>query len=161
MRKFTIFRIGDETFGIEIDRVVEILRVQKSFTIPGLPTFLTGVTSVRGIVVPVIDLRRRFGVPPAGRKERIIIVRFGAEKVGFLVDEVLEILGLETAEIRTPPSVFKGFRTDYLTGIGKKDDRIIILLNVDRLLTSEEKIQLKESMQMLEEKGGGDRETAR
>jgi purine-binding chemotaxis protein CheW len=155
MHKFTIFKIGDEIFGIGIDRVVEILKVQKIFTIPGLPEFLSGVMSVRGNIVPVIDLRRRFGIKPSGNKERIIIVRYGQEKISFLVDDIKEILSLSPEEIRTPPSIFKGFKTEYLTGLGKHGDRIIILLNIDNLLTSEEKIILRESIGLLEEKGAG------
>ena len=155
MRKFTIFKIGDELFGIGIERVVEILKVQKIFTIPGLPEFLSGVMSVRGNIVPVIDLRRRFGIKPAGNKERIIIVRYGQEKISFLVDDIKEILSLTPEEIRTPPSIFKGFKTEYLTGLGKHGERIIILLNIDNLLTSEEKIILRESIGLLEEKGAG------
>ena len=155
MQKFTIFKIGDEIFGIGIDRVVEILKIQKIFTIPGLPEFLSGVISVRGNIVPVMDLRRRFGIKPAGNKERIIIVRYGQEKISFLVDDIKEILSLTPEEIRTPPSIFKGFKTEYLTGLGKHGERIIILLNIDNLLTSEEKIILRESIGLLEEKGAG------
>ncbi len=155
MQKFTIFTIGDELFGMGIERVVEILKLQKIFTIPGLPEFLTGVMSVRGNIIPVIDLRRRFGLKSSGNKERIIIVRYGQEKIGFLVDEIKEILSLSPEEIRTPPSIFKGFKTEYLTGLGKHAEDIIILLNIDNLLTSEEKIQLKESIELLEEKGAG------
>jgi purine-binding chemotaxis protein CheW len=149
MRKFTVFAISGEIFGIAIERVVEIIRVQKVFSIPGLPGFLSGVMSVRGAVIPLIDLRRRFGTKPAGKKERIIIVRFEREKIGFLVDEVREILALSSEEITNPPSLFRGFRTEFITGLGKKDDTIIILLDVDNLLTSEEKIQLQESMEMM------------
>ena len=155
MQKFTIFKIGDEIFGIGIDRVVEILKIQKIFTIPGLPEFLSGVISVRGNIVPVMDLRRRFGIKPSGNKERIIIVRYGQEKISFLVDDIKEILSLSAEEIRTPPSIFKGFKTEYLTGLGKHDERIIILLNIDNLLTSEEKIILRESIGLLEEKSAG------
>jgi purine-binding chemotaxis protein CheW len=155
MQKFTIFTIGDEIFGMGIERIVEILKLQKIFTIPGLPEFLSGVMSVRGNIVPVIDLRRRFGLKPSGKKERIIMVRYGKEKIGFLVDDIKEILSLSPEEIRTPPSIFKGFKTEYLTGLGKHAESIIILLNIDNLLTSEEKIQLKESIELLEEKGAG------
>jgi purine-binding chemotaxis protein CheW len=155
MQKFTIFKIGNDLFGIGIERVVEILKVQKIFTIPGLPEFLSGVMSVRGNIVPVIDLRRRFGIKPSGNKERIIIVRYGQEKISFLVDDIKEILSLSPEEIRTPPSIFKGFKTEYLTGLGKHGERIIILLNIDTLLTSEENIILRESIGLLEEKGAG------
>ncbi len=158
--KFTIFNIGNETFGIDISRVLEILRVQKVFSIPGLPEFITGVMSVRGIVIPVMDLRRRFGMRPAGRKERIILVRYGQEKIGFLVDEISEILVLDPEDIRPSPSIFKGFKMEYLTGIGKKGERIILLLNIDNLLTSEEKIWLQGSKELLEEKSAGTGTTA-
>ncbi len=159
MRKFTIFKLGDEIFGIEIERVAEILKVQKIFTIPGLPEFLSGVMSVRGNVVPVMDLRLRFGLKPSGNKERIIIVRYGKEKISFLVDDIKEILSLSPEEIRTPPSIFKGFKTEYLTGLGKHGERIIILLNVDNLLSSEEKIRLGEAGELLEVKVAGNSKT--
>jgi purine-binding chemotaxis protein CheW len=158
--KVTIFNISDETFGIDISRVLEILRVQKIFTIPGLPGFLSGVMSVRGAVIPVMDLRRRFGMKPAGRKERIILVRYDHEKIGFLVDEIKEILVLNPDEIRPSPSIFKGFKTEYLTGIGKKDERIILLLNIDTLLTSEERIWLREAKDLLEEESAGTGKTS-
>lgn len=154
MNKFAVFRIADEIFGIGIGRVVEIITPQEVFSIPGLPEFLAGVISVRGSVIPLIDLRRRFGTKPAGKKERVIIVRFEKEKAGFLVDEIKEIMELSPEEITPPPSLFRGFKTEYLHGIGKKEGRIIILLNIDNLLTSEEKIRLGESIEMIEEISG-------
>ncbi len=160
MSKFTIFNISEDVFGIAISRVLEILRVQKIFSIPGLPGFLTGVMSVRGAVIPVMDLRLRFGMKPAGKKERIILVRYGEEKIGFLVDEIREILRLNPEDMRPSPSIFKGFKTEYLTGLGKKGDQIIILLNIDNLLTSEEKIWLKEAKELLEDNGAGTGKTA-
>lgn len=159
MRKFTVFRISDEYFGIAIERVAEILKVQKVFTLPGMPAFLSGVMNVRGVIIPLIDLRKRFGMQPSGKKEKIILVRFGEEKVGFLVDEIKEILSLDAGEITNPPSIFKGFKTEYLTGLGKKGDRIIILLNIDNLLSSEERIILRESLGDIEGKGAGISET--
>jgi purine-binding chemotaxis protein CheW len=155
MEKFTVFRISDEIFGISIARVVEIIKPQKVFSIPGLPDFLSGVMSVRGSVIPLIDLRRRFGVNPTGKKERIIVTRFGEEKIGFLVDEIREILALPAEEISAPPSFFKGFKAEYVNGLGRKNDSIIILLDIDRLLSSEERIQLAESIGMLEAGGAG------
>ena len=160
MTKFTIFNISEDVFGIDISRVLEILRVQKIFSIPGLPGFLTGVMSVRGAVIPVMDLRLRFGMKPANKKERIILVRYREEKIGFLVDEIREILLLNPEEISPSPSIFKGFKTEYLTGLGKKGEQIIILLNIDNLLTSEEKIWLKESKELLEDNGAGTRKAA-
>jgi purine-binding chemotaxis protein CheW len=159
MRKFAVFRISDELFGIDIERVVEVIRTQKVFSVPGLPNFLSGVMSVRGTVIPLIDLRRRFGLNPSGEKERIIITRFEQEKIGFLVDEVKDILSLAPEEISSPPSIFKGFKTEYVTGLGKMKGAIIILLNIDNLLTSAEKIMLEESLGLLEGLGAGTAQT--
>ena len=145
MIKYAVFGMGDEVFGIEIARVVEILKSQKTHTLPELPEFLSGVITVRGEVIPLLDLRRRFGIATTFKKERIMLVRYDNEKIGLVVDEVKEITSLDKKDITHPPSIFKGLKKKYLTGLGKKGDMIIIILNLDDLLTSEEKIRLKES----------------
>jgi len=152
MEKFAIFKIGDEDFGVGINRVVEILKSQKIYSLPELPDFLSGVINVRGDVVPLLDLRLRFGMHASEKKGRIIIVRSEGEKIGLLVDEIDEIISLAAEDLIAPPSIFKGLKTEYLKGLGKKEGRIIILLNLDRLLTSEEKIILKESAELIEGK---------
>ncbi len=149
MEKFAVFRIGDEVFGISIHRVVEILNAQKTYSIPDLPEFLSGVINVRGEVIPLLDLRLRFAVHGSSNKSRIITVRCEGEKIGLLVDEIEEIISLAPEEKSLPPAIFKGLKTEYLTGLGKKDGRIIILLNLDRLLTSEEQIILSASSDSL------------
>ncbi len=150
MEKFAIFKIGDEDFGVSINRVVEILKSQKIYSLPELPDFLSGVINVRGDVAPLLDLRLRFGMHASEKKRRIIIVRSEGEKIGLLVDEIDEIISLAAEDLIAPPSIFKGLKTEYLKGLGKKEGRIIILLNLDRLLTSEEKIILKESAELIE-----------
>jgi len=145
MGKFAVFRMGDEVFGIEIKKVVEILKAQKTYTLPELPDFLSGVMTVRGEVIPLLDLRRRFGITSKFKKERIIIVQYDNEKIGLVVDEIKGITSLDTEDIIHPPSIFKGLKKKYLTGLGKKGEMIIIILNLDDLLTSDEKIMLKES----------------
>lgn len=152
--KYAIFTIGPDFFGIEINKVVEILNTQKVHSLPELPDFLSGVIIVRGEVIPLLDLRKRFGMQSSESKELIIIVRYDSEKIGLLVDEIKEIITLNTEEITIPPTIFKGLKKKYLSGLGKKDDRIIILLNIDFLLTSEEKIMLKESEGIFEKDEG-------
>ena len=151
MTKYTVFKIGNEYFGIEIAKVVEILNTQKVYTLPELPSFLSGVITVRGEVIPLLDLRKRFNIQPTEAKELIIVVRYDSEKIGLLVDEIKEIIPIDSTEITIPPTIFKGLKKKYLTGLGKKDEMIIILLNLDYLLTSEEKLMLKEAEDMLEE----------
>jgi purine-binding chemotaxis protein CheW len=154
VRKFAVFKIGGEDFGVEINRIVEILKTQKIHSLPDLPDFLSGVVTVRGEVIPLLNLKKRFGFESSAEKEHILIIKCDSEKIGLLVDEIKEIIPLATEEITVPPSIFKGLKRRYLTGLGKKGDRIIILLNIDDLLTSEEKIMLKESEGILDEDAG-------
>jgi len=145
MEKFAVFKIGNENFGVDIARVVEILKSQKVYPLPELPDFVSGVINVRGDVIPLLSLRKRFGVAADAKNWHIIIIRSGDEKIGLMVDEIDKIISLPSEKIITPPAMFKGLKTEYLTGLGKEEDRIIILLNIDKLLTAEEKIALKES----------------
>lgn len=154
MKKFAVFKIGGEDFGVEINRIVEILKTQKIHSLPDLPDFLSGVVTVRGEVIPLLNLKKRFGFESSAEREHILIIKCDSEKIGLLVDEIKEIIPLATEEITAPPSIFKGLKRRYLTGLGKKGDRIIILLNIDDLLTSEEKIILKESEGILDKDAG-------
>lgn len=160
MGKIAVVCAGEEEFGIEIGKVVEILKGQRIYLLPQLPSFLSGVANIRGEVIPLVDLRKRFGISSASDKERIIVVRSGKEKVGLLVDDVKEIVDLQQDEIIRPPSIFKGLKTEYLTGIGRRGDSIIILLNLDTLLTSEEKIQLEEMSKTIGVNHAGDEKTS-
>jgi purine-binding chemotaxis protein CheW len=153
-QKYAVFKIGEEDFGVEINKVVEILSTQKVHSIPDLPEFLSGVIAVRGQIIPLLDLRKRFGIISSSKKELIIVIKYDNEKIGVLVDHVKEIISLGKDEITSPPAIFKGLKRKYLAGIGKKDDRVIIILNVDDLLTSEERIMLKEAEEVLEEDAG-------
>jgi len=154
--KFAVFKIAGEDFGVEVNRVVEILKKQRIYSLPELPAFLSGVINVRGEIIPLLDLRRRFSTftQTPTKKERIIVVRCDGEKIGLLIDEIREIISLSREEVVAPPSLFKGLKRTYLTGLGKKDDRIIILLNIDNLLTSEEKMVLEESEGIFKEDAG-------
>ncbi|MEW6585682.1 MAG: chemotaxis protein CheW [Nitrospirota bacterium] len=153
-KKFAVFAVGREDFGIDIKQVVEILHTQKVYTLPELPDFLSGIISVRGEVIPLLDLRKRFGLSSDEIAELTIVVRYDEEKIGLIVDKVKEIITLRVDEIISPPSIFMGLKQKYLTGLGKKDDRIIILLNLDFILSAEEKIALQESEGSLGEHAG-------
>jgi purine-binding chemotaxis protein CheW len=153
-QKYVVFKIGEEDFGVEINSVVEILSTQKVHSIPDLPDFLSGVIAVRGRITPLLDLRKRFGMISSSNKELIIVIKYDNEKIGVLVDHVKEIISLGKDEITSPPAIFKGMKRRYLAGIGKKDDRVIIILNVEALLTSEERIMLKEAEEVIEKDAG-------
>lgn len=118
--------------------------------IPDMPDFLSGVINLRGTVIPVIDVQKRFHITSRPERERIIIVWVSRQMVGLTVDSVREITGFTDDEIIAPPPLFKGFKPEYLVGLGKKEDRVVILLNTDSILTAEEKIELIESGKKME-----------
>jgi purine-binding chemotaxis protein CheW len=149
MRKIAVILVGEEEFGVDIEKLVEILRAQRIYHLPQLPSFFSGVIDVRGDVVPLVDLRIRFGLQAASVKERIIIVRLGGEKVGLLVDGVKDIVDLQPDEEIKTPSMVKGLKAEYLAGLAKKGSRIIVLLNIETVLTSEERLQFEEAKKVI------------
>lgn len=145
MKKIAVIAVGGEEFGIDIGKVVEILRAQRIYHLPKLPSFFSGVISIRQDVIPLVDLRLRFGLAPlSSGKEHVVIVRFGAEKVGLLVDNVKEIIDIKPDEESRPPSFVKGLKAEYLTGLAQRGNRLIIMLDTDSVLTSEETLQIRE-----------------
>ena len=157
--KYTIFDIADENFGIDIQGVVEILKPQKLFKIPELPDFVSGVISVRGEIIPVIDMRIRFGITEKAGKQRVVLIRLEENKVGLLVDNVTDIVEISEEKISKPPKLFKEFRAEFIKGLGQEhscvgakpsnNNKVIIILDIKRILTSEEKIKLKTSREIL------------
>jgi purine-binding chemotaxis protein CheW len=140
MGKFILFRVGAEVFGIAIGKVLEILNPPVVNPLPEVPDYIAGVITLRGSVIPLVDMRKRFGLKPEPRKERAVVIRSGGEKVGLVVDEVIEIRGLEDKEISDPPAIFRGLRTEYMSGIAKTGSGVAIILDMERILSSVEKI---------------------
>ncbi|MBI5049509.1 MAG: purine-binding chemotaxis protein CheW [Nitrospirae bacterium] len=138
MSKFAIFTIAGDEFGLELDKIFEIIKPQKITHLPNTPRFINGVINLRGTVIPQMDMRKRLNAEPSHQEERILIVKMHEETVGLLVDSVKEIVNIAEKEIASPPFIFKGLKTEYLNGIGKIGNRLIIILNLDSLLTSEE-----------------------
>lgn len=138
MSKYLVFSIAAEECGIELSKVSEILRPQKTTPFPGVPKYINGIINLRGAVMPLMDLRKRLGVKSFPKKERIIIASIHNEKIGLMVDSVNEITNIDDKNIASPPAIFRGIKPEYLKGIGKISERLIILLNLDNLLTSEE-----------------------
>ncbi|GAB4536248.1 MAG: chemotaxis protein CheW [Thermodesulfovibrionia bacterium] len=144
MGRFIIFTISGEEFGIEISKVIEIIRPQKAIGFPGVPAYVSGVFNLRGSVIPLIDMRKRLNVMPRPNREKILIVRLHEGKVGLLVDSVREILNIDEKMISPPPSIFKGLKTEHIKGIGRVNDRLIIIFNLDNLITLEEITMLED-----------------
>ena len=145
--QFAVFKMADREFALGVTRIVEILQDQECMLIPNMPDFLMGVIELRGRVIPVMDLRTRFGLKPnPAAKDRVIILKKGRERLGIRVDDVEEILQLEDSYISPPPSILGGIGSEYMESIAKINRRMIIILNVDRLLSAGEMMQLKEAL---------------
>ncbi len=138
------FSIGEEEFGVDILKVQEIIRTMEITKVPRAPDFVEGVINLRGKVIPIIDLRRRFGLESRSHDKhtRIIVIEINNMIVGFVVDSVSEVLRIPANTVEPPPPVVAGLESEYISGVGKLEDRLLILLDLDRLLSNEEQQML-------------------
>lgn len=140
------FKIGNEEFGVDILKVREINRLVQITRLPNTPNFIEGVMNLRGKVIPVINLRKRLGLGEKNYDKdiRIIVVELNDKTVGFIVDSVSEVLRLSKSIIEPPPELISGIDTEYITGIAKLEDKLLLLLDLEKILTADEKETLKE-----------------
>ncbi|HEX7019902.1 MAG TPA: chemotaxis protein CheW [Gemmatimonadaceae bacterium] len=138
--KFLTFFLDAEEYGLEITKVHEIVGAQPITRLPRTPDFLRGVINLRGKIVPVMDLRTRFGMPPAADDSAIIVVQLGDAQIGVTVDRLSEVLDIPQRDIEPPPNF--DHSTDYLLGLAKTDGRVRLLLALDRVLDDEERRSL-------------------
>lgn len=139
------FKIGEEEFGVDILKVQEINRMLQVTRVPNAPDYIDGVINLRGKVIPILDLRTRLSMP---RKEhdkdtRIVVVELGGRVVGFVVDAVSEVLRIPKSVTEPPPAVVSGIDAEYITAVGKLEDRLLILLDLERILSAEENQKFK------------------
>lgn len=139
-QQLVVFDLGREIYGVDIASVQEIIRMQDITRVPRAPRFVEGVINLRGKVIPVVDLRRRFGLAVADhtRTSRIVVVDIGDHTIGMVVDGVSEVLRITEACIEPPSPVVTTLDSDYLRGIAKLEERLVILLELDRILSSEQ-----------------------
>ncbi len=139
------FVLNEEEFGVDILKVQEIIRIVELTRVPNAPHFVEGVINLRGRIVPVIDLRKRFGLPQNefDKNSRIVIVAVNNLVVGFLVDKVKEVLRVPKAVIEPPPEITSTIHTDYIIGVAKLDDRLLIVLDLERILAPSEQNELE------------------
>jgi purine-binding chemotaxis protein CheW len=138
------FRLGTDEFGVDVYQVQEVIPFEAPRPVPHAPEFIEGVIDVRGVIVPVVDLRKRFELP-AGRRgadTRVLLVGLGEERVGLVVDEVTEVVRVPSTEVSEPPSLFRGLAARYIAGLARGPRGLLILLRVDQILTSEERLAL-------------------
>jgi purine-binding chemotaxis protein CheW len=141
------FRLGGEEFGLDVFAVHEILRWQEVTPVPKAPEFVEGVIDVRGTLVPVVDLRKRFELANAATDDdtRIVLVDFAGERLGLVVDSVTEVLRVPETSVAPPPRYFKGLAAEFLRGIVRLEQRLVVLVDMERILSTQERIALLEA----------------
>lgn len=139
------FTIAGEQYAIDIMKIREIIRPLKITPLPKAPDFIEGIVNLRGTVIPVIEMRKRFGLDVERDFEpRMIIVKVEDTAIGVTVDHVSDVIRIPVSDIQPPPKMIKGIESEYVEGVVKYSGDLIILLNIDRILSTEEKITLKE-----------------
>lgn len=145
--KVIVFDLGPEQYGVEVDKVKTIERMMPLTRVPKTPTFVKGVINLRGVVVPVIDLRGRFGLEETAytNDTRIIIVNAENLEVGLIVDAASDVVDVDADSIVDPPEVVGGVKAKYLRGVAKlPDDRLLVMLNLSEVLNKSEIVQLEQ-----------------
>ena len=141
MLHLVTFRIGHELFGVPISMVQEIVRVPAIARIPQAPDFIEGVINLRGRVITVVDMHKRLNQAPShaqgvwDRKSRILVIETAGRLVGIIVDEVNEVLKLATDQIEPAPPMVAGLSNQYINGVGKLEHDLLILIDIDKILT--------------------------
>lgn len=145
-RQLVVFDLNEEAYGVDIGAVREIIRMQEITRVPRAPRFIEGVINLRGKVIPVVDLRQRFSMPETERTEehRIVVVDVMGQDIGIVVDAVTEVSRVSEASIEPPSSVITTEDSDYLTGIVKTDSKLIILLDIAKVMSADEADKLVE-----------------
>ena len=150
------FRLGAAVYAVDIMRIREIIRPQKLAALPKAPVFMEGVLNLRGAVIPVVDLRKRFDMP--GREDdsnrRLLILALAGRTLGVVVDEVTEVITVPVANLKPPPQVTHGVGAEYLIGVCLVEDDLVMLLDPDRLLTGSEAEELGGLGELKEGYGG-------
>lgn len=139
------FNIGEEEFGVDILRVQEINRMVEITRVPNSPEYVEGVINLRGKVIPIIQMRKRLNMEakPLDKDTRIIVVEINKKVIGFIVDSVNEVLRIDKSITEVPPSMVSGLDSDFITSIAKLEDRLLILLDLEKILSTDEVEEIK------------------
>lgn len=131
------FRLANEEYGVEITKVQEIILLGDITRVPQTAPYIKGLINLRSTVIPIVDLRLRFGMSeqPPTEETRIMVMNVGGKTIGIVVDAVSEVLRITKDQVAPPPATVSGVGREYITGLAKLDQRLLILLEIDRLLT--------------------------
>lgn len=143
-RQLVVFGLAGETYGVDISSVKEIIQMQDITAVPGTSHSVEGVTNLRGTVIPVIDLRKRFGLQAEvnNKNTRIVVINSGDNPIGVIVDSVDEVLRVPADSIEPPSQMIVSSRSDYLLGIVKLNEKLVILLDTDKMLSHDDASEL-------------------
>ena len=145
--KLVTFRLGEDLFAADIFSVERVLRYAAPTSVPDMPPYIEGVMDYQGRVVPLVNLRLRFELPaaPAETETRTLVLNVGGEWIGVVVDAVSEVAPYDKEAVSPPPKLFRGLSAEYLKGIVRRGERLVIFLDVEQLLSSSERIALQEA----------------
>jgi purine-binding chemotaxis protein CheW len=138
------FRLGVEEYAVEITKVKEIILVEGITKVPQMPAYIEGVINLRGTVIPVLDLRKRFDIGSTQITEhtRIVVTRLEGRIIGMIVDSVSRVMKIPRADIQPPPETIACVAGEYLVGVAKLEDRMQLLLDIDKVLRRDQQVQL-------------------
>ena len=145
VNQWVTFRLGEETYGVNVMQVQEVLRITEIAPVPGSPDYVVGIINLRGNVVTVIDTRKRFGLYPKDSDDssRIVIIEADDQVIGILVDSVAEVVELRASEIESAPHVGNEESSRYIQGVTSRNGELLILVDLNRFLSDEEKAELE------------------
>ena len=140
------FRLSTEEFGIDILIVQEIMRMRQLTKLPNLPDFIAGIVNIRGKIIPVVNLRSKMGMPEKqyDKETRIIVVEVAGSTTGFVVDAVTEVLRISSNITEATPGLVAGINSEFIKSVAKLDERILILIDLEKVISTSEKIKLQE-----------------
>ncbi|MCK4739109.1 MAG: chemotaxis protein CheW [Deltaproteobacteria bacterium] len=146
LKKFVTLGLGNERYGIEVEKTREIIAKYKTVALPRTPNFIDGIISLRGDIIPVIDLRKRFELPPIEKNPdiRVIVIELRDFSIGIQVDKVYEVIKLDKDSIEPPPPLVSGLRADYLQGVAKINEYLLTVLDLDRIFSTSERLILSD-----------------
>ncbi len=144
-KKVIVFKLKNEEYGVDVTQVKSIERMEHITRVPNTPPFVKGVINLRGVVIPIIDLRKRFGfdIKDYNEQTRIIIVNVDEMEVGLIVDAANDVIDISLSAIEPPPKVVGGVESEYLSGVAKITDRLLVLLNLNKVLNPNEVKELE------------------
>ena len=145
VNQWVTFRLGDETYGVNVMQVQEVLRITEIAPVPGAPDYVVGIINLRGNVVTVIDTRKRFGLYPKDPDDssRIVIIEAEDQVIGILVDSVAEVVELRSSEIESAPNVGNEESSRFIQGVTSRNGELLILVDLNRFLSDEERAELE------------------